>query len=225
MFYLSSSFSRVGFFCCLAFLTCSAFSQVHSSRRHIVAVKADHPPVIDGDLSDPCWKTAGKAERFFDVQNGTLVGDQTTAYLLYDEKYIYIAFDCRDSHPELVNARETVRDMKFQQQNNGNGNQNNEDNVEVDFDPFLTHQYNDLSQFSVNALGTRSAALAGGRGSKAEWKGDWDTAVKRNSVGWTCRNPHPVGKFEFPCRQDLARHGYRFPTVPGPHQDEFDVEQ
>jgi len=49
--------------------------------------------VIDGDISDPGWKEAAKAEQFVDLQNGTLVADQTVTYLLYDEKYIYLAFD------------------------------------------------------------------------------------------------------------------------------------
>ncbi len=184
--------------------------QTQYSKRHLTAVKTDHPPVIDGDLSDACWKTAGKAEQFVDVQNGNLVADQTIAYLLYDDKYIYIAFDCRDAHPELITARETVRDMKFQQNNNNGNNQNNEDNIEVDFDPFLTHQGNDVSQFSVNALGTRSAALAGGRGSKAEWKGDWDTAVKRSKLGWTCEIRIPWVSLNYPSGKKAVSMGIDF---------------
>lgn len=174
-----------------------AFAQSQFTKRHIVAVKTDAPPKIDGDLSDPCWQKAPKAEKFVDIQNGNLVTDQTSVWILYDEKFIYVAFDCRDTHPEGIVARETVRDMKFQQ-STSNGNPNNEDNVEVDFDPFLTKQGNDVSMFSVNALGTRSAALAGGRGSKAEWKGDWDSASRRTSTGWTCEMRIPWASLNYP---------------------------
>jgi hypothetical protein len=177
------------------------------SKRHIAAIKTDHPPVIDGDLSDPCWKLAATAEKFYDAQNATLVGDQTTVYLLYDEKYIYVAFNCLDSHPEGIVARETVRDTKFQQTN---GNPNNEDNVEVDFDPFLTHIGADISQFSVNALSTRSAALAGGRGTKAEWKGDWDAASKRTATGWTCEMRIPWASLNYPTGQAAISMGIDF---------------
>ena len=76
-------------------------------------------------------------------------------------------------------ARETVRDQKFQRGDSGQ----NEDNVEVDFDPFLAHRDNDIARFSVNPLGTRSARINGGRGGKAEWKGDWDAAVQRRPDG------------------------------------------
>jgi len=99
--------------------------------------------------------------------------------------------------------------MKFQQSQNGN-NQNNEDNVEVDIDPFLTHQGNDISQFSVNAIGTRSAQLAGGRGNKAEWKGDWDAAVKRNPSGWTCEMRIPWASLNYPSGKQSISMGIDF---------------
>jgi len=185
-----------------------AFGQTQYTKRHIVAVKTDSPPIIDGNLSDACWQKAPRAVQFVDVQNGNLVPDQTTVTILYDDKYIYVGFDCRDSRPEGIVARETVRDMKFQQ-NNGN-NQNNEDNVEVDFDPFLTHQSSDVSQFSVNALGTRSAALAGGRGSKAEWKGDWDAASRRNEHGWTCEMRIPWASLNYPANSKPITMGIDF---------------
>ena len=110
--------------------------QTQHIKRHIAAVRTMTPPTIDGNLSDACWQTAPKALEFVDIQNGTVVPDQTSVTILFDDKYIYVGFDCRDTHPEGIVARETVRDMKFQQGNN-NANPNNEDNVEVDFDPFL----------------------------------------------------------------------------------------
>ncbi len=189
-------------------LALPALAQNPASKRHIAAVKVDRPPVLHGDLSDPIWKTGAKAAGFVDLQNGSLVADQTTTYLLYDEKNIYIGFECLDSHPEGIVGRETVRDTKFQQ--NSNGNQNKEDNVEVDFDPFLTHQGNDISQFSVNAIGTRSAALAGGRGGKAEWKGDWDAAVKKTDTGWTCEMRIPWASFNYPANKSKTSMGINF---------------
>ena len=164
--------------------------------------------MIRGDLSDPIWKSGAVATGFVDLQNGSNVQDQTTVYFLYDEKYIYIGFNCLDSHPEGIVGRETVRDTKFIQ--NSNGNQNREDNIEVDFDPFLTHQGNDISQFSVNAIGTPSAALAGGRGAKAEWKGDWESKVKRSAAGWTCEMRIPWASFNYPSGKQKVSMGINF---------------
>ncbi len=189
-------------------LPCVVSAQSQYSKRHINAIKTDHAPIIDGDLSDAIWSTASKAEGFVDRQNGNLVSDQTRAYLLYDENYIYVGFECLDSRPETIVGRETVRDTKFQR--NNNGNPNNEDNVEVDFDPFLSHQFNDLSQFSVNAIGTRSANLAGGRANKAEWKGDWDAAVKRTPTGWSCEMRIPWNSLNYPTGKKALSMGINF---------------
>jgi len=195
--------------CCLIFLGLVACTRADQGKRPIVAIKTATPPVIDGDISDPCWKTAAVADGFTDVQNGAPVPDQTIVYLLYDDRFIYVAFDCRDSRPDGIVGRETVRDAKFNQTQKSN-NPNNEDNVEVDFDPFLTFQGNDVSQFSVNAIGTRSAALAGGRASKAEWKGDWDAASKRTATGWTCEMRIPWASLNYPAGKKSLTMGIDF---------------
>src|SRR5919198_6499044 len=65
-------------------------------RREIRAVFFQAPPVIDGDLSDPCWQQAARAERFTDALYGSPTPDQTVAYLGCDEKHIYVAFHAFD---------------------------------------------------------------------------------------------------------------------------------
>ena len=189
-------------------------SQSPYQCRPIAAVKVTVPPKIDGDLSDACWKQAAKAEGFIDLATNAPAKDQTIAYLAYDAKNIYVAFDCRDSQPDKVIARETVRDAKFQNQSsgngNGNGNNNNEDNVEFDIDPFRTYKGQDISQFSVNAIGTPSAALAGGRANKAEWKGDFIVAAKRTSTGWTAEMQIPWASINYPESSQPAVIGVDF---------------
>jgi Carbohydrate family 9 binding domain-like/Domain of unknown function (DUF5916) len=175
-------------------------------KRPLLAVKTPTPPTIDGDLSDTAWAAAPKADGFVDRQNGTGVPDQTIASLLYDEKFLYIAFRCRDSQPEKIVARETVRDQKFQRGDSGD----NEDNVEVDFDPFLTHRSDDFARFSVNPLGTKSARISGGRGGKAEWKGDWDAVVKRVADGWVVEMRIPWGILSYPNGKKAVTMGLNF---------------
>jgi hypothetical protein len=133
------------------------------------------PPAIDGDLSDPAWKSAAHATVFYDPQSGQPVPDQTEVHLIYDAKYIYVGFYCHDSHPESITARETVRDANI----------NNDDNFQVTFDPYLTRKFEDYDVFRVNALGTRSTYMSGGRANKLEWQGDWAAATRRVADGWT----------------------------------------
>ncbi len=177
-------------------------------RRPLTARKTDTPPVIDGDLNDKCWVGAPSAEVFLDDQTGTVVPDQTTAYLLYDSKYIYVAFRCKESHPEKIVAHEIVQNSNYQGGNNNQGP--TEDYVEVQFDPFCTHKYQDRSLFSVNAIGTKSASLAGGRANKIEWQGDWDAGVRRQADGWTAEMRIPWKALNYPTTRQNVMMGINF---------------
>ncbi len=179
---------------------------VSKVKRPLAAVRTVTPPTIDGDLSDPIWQSAPKADEFVDRQSGTAPGDQTVARLVYDDKYLYVAFLCLDSQPDKIVARETVRDQKFQRDDN----RDHEDNVEVDFDPFQTHKDQDFAQFSVNPLGTRSAHISGGRGGKAEWKGDWDAAAKRRPDGWAVEMRIPWSTLSYPNGRKAVTMGLNF---------------
>ncbi|MFN8221027.1 MAG: sugar-binding protein [Fimbriimonadales bacterium] len=162
----------------------SAQAPAEYKKRPIEGVRITTPPVIDGDLSDEAWNASAKADTFVDRVTGAPVDDQTTAYIAFDEKYIYVAFRCRDSQPDRIMARETIRDHKYANRNSDDS-PNKEDNVTFSIDPFFTQKATEVSVFSVNAIGTRSAAIAGGRGGKVEWKGDWDAAAKRQPDGYT----------------------------------------
>lgn len=184
------------------------------ARRTLPATKTASPPAIDGDLSDAAWKTAPKAESFTDVQNGSAVGDQTTAYLLYDDKYLYVAFYCKDATPERITARETVQDQKYANETNdpyaAQQKADTEDNVEFVIDPFETHRAQDMTRFSLNAIGTRSARLGGGRGGKVEWKGDWEGAVKRLPDGWSAEMRIPWAILNYPQSKTPVSMGLNF---------------
>ncbi len=179
------------------------------TRREIPAVRTVTPPVIDGDLSDAAWKSAPKAETFVDRQYGRVQADQTTAWILYDDKYIYVAFYAHESRPESITARETIRDYRYQ----GNFDYLSEDSVEVNFDPFRGHSPQDHSYFALNAIGTRSVSLGGGRGGKREWKGDWDGAVKRVADGWTAEMRIPWGILNYPSSKQPVTFDINFSRV------------
>lgn len=180
-----------------------------STRRPIAALQLDGkglvPPTIDGDLADPIWKVAPKATLFFDRQQGTRAPDQTIAWLAYDDKYIYVAFHCKDSQPNQIVARETVRDQKYE-----NDDREAEDNIEVVFDPFLSRREDDFAKFSVNPLGTKSSRITGGRAGKAEWKGDWDAGAKRVEDGWTCEMRIPWSILSYPKGKKSLTIGVNF---------------
>lgn len=179
-------------------------------RRRLPSVRTAQPPTIDGDVSDPVWAQASRADTFIDRVSGRPAAEQTTAWLLYDETNIYVAFYCKDAQPSAIVGRETVRDSRYNSRSNG------EDYVDIRFDPFNSHRSSDSASFSVNPLGTPSASLAGGRAGKLEWKGDWTAAARRVADGWTAemRIPwaiinYPAGAAKIDIGLNLTRYQHR----------------
>ncbi len=170
------------------------------AMRGIAAVRLDAPPVIDGDLADPCWKGAARADRFTDVLDGTPAPDQTVAFLGYDDKHIYVAFHAYDSRPQGIVARETKRGARFR----------GEDTVAIALDPYHTHKFGDRSFFVVNPLGTQFAHLSGGRGSKLEWEGAWKAAAKIGEDGWTAEMAIPWSILNYPAVKGPVTCGINF---------------
>jgi hypothetical protein len=87
----------------------SAVETVHAS-------KVTTPPVIDGNLDDPVWKTAPAFTDFktFIPDFGKVLPQQTKAWLAYDEENLYFAFDCQDPEPDKIKANVCARDAIVQ---------------------------------------------------------------------------------------------------------------
>jgi hypothetical protein len=176
----------------------SAFADDDYARRKLPAVKASASPTIDGDLIEPAWQSATVATIFIDRQSGSPAQEQTTARVMYDEKYIYVAFECLDSQPDQIVARETVRDSRYRNTSGFSSVNNTEDAVEISLDSFLSFKTEDTAKFAVNPRGTRSARLAGGRAAKIEWQGDWEAASRITKEGWSAEFRIPWGILNYP---------------------------
>ena len=87
----------------------AASSSEKTIERDVLAVRLSSPPVIDGDLSDPVWKEASRADRWVDWLNGNANIDQTVVSIGYDEKNLYLAWYAYDSQPQNIVARQTKR--------------------------------------------------------------------------------------------------------------------
>jgi hypothetical protein len=167
-------------------------------RRDLRAVRVAQPPVIDGDLSDPCWQEAAKLERWTDVLYSNPVQDQTIGYLGFDDKNIYVAFRAFDSQPTGILARETKRGTRFT---------GYDDFVAFAIDPFHTHQFRDRAFFIINPIGTQFAHLMGDRAVKLEWEGKWQAAAKIVSDGWTGEMAIPWAILNYPAAKGPVTAG------------------
>src|SRR4051794_29335804 len=59
------------------------------------AIRTSTPVKIDGDLSDPAWRAAVPAEKFYEIQPGDNVEPpvKSVGYLLYDDRFLYVGLD------------------------------------------------------------------------------------------------------------------------------------
>ncbi len=152
--------------CCLA-------SGQESSRK-LTATKLDAPPKIDGKLDEGEWAKASLCKDFVDRASGGAPEHPTEAWIGYDDKAIYAAFKCYDSEPNKIIGREIKPGVDL----------SGDDVVVLRIDPFNSRQFSTMSFFRVNAIGTQSEEISGGRASKREWRGDWEAAATKTAEGY-----------------------------------------
>ena len=81
----------------------------------MTAIRVPQPPRIDGRLDDACWKLAGPASGFIqmDPDEGEPATEQTSFRVAYDQDNLYIGIECLDSRPDKIVARLVPRDSNF----------------------------------------------------------------------------------------------------------------
>ncbi|MFW6157188.1 MAG: carbohydrate-binding family 9-like protein, partial [Armatimonadota bacterium] len=153
-----------------AVIICATAAQ---ARPLLTAYRAETPPAIDGDLSDPCWQAAAPTSRFVLWGRDALPEVQTTARVCFDDRRVYIAveamepnLDPRLNMLDLVKAEVTERD----------GRVFRDDCVEVFVQPGRDEYY----QLAVNSLGT----LYDARAMDSSWDGEVEVAAKRGPTGY-----------------------------------------
>ncbi|MBI3721483.1 MAG: carbohydrate binding family 9 domain-containing protein, partial [Fimbriimonas ginsengisoli] len=164
------------------------------------AVRAASPPVIDGDLSDACWQGAPKADGFIDPYLVAPTVDPTEAWICYDATNIYVAFRAYDSQPNKIVAQEAKEEASLR----------GDDSVCFNFDPFHSHQGTDRWLFIVSAKGVHSVDIGAGRAIKTEWKGEWKSAARIGTNGWTAEMAIPWAMLSYPTGKKPVTMGLNF---------------
>jgi hypothetical protein len=80
-------------------LAVPAVAQTASQTFTIPSVSASAPPKIDGTLDDPAWKNAAHVQLEWDFTFRRPAAEATDAYLLLDQKYLYVAFVAKQTEP------------------------------------------------------------------------------------------------------------------------------
>jgi len=126
------------------------------------------PPVIDGQLDDPCWGNAWKAPAFL-TSAGNPAEAATEAWLACDNNNIYVAFKCHEKDPsKLKNFKKAKSKMECYKP----------DSVEIFVAPGADNGY---LHIAVNPAGDINEEWSKGDG----WVSGAETATARGDGFWT----------------------------------------
>ena len=194
---------RAGLFLAAALLapaTPDSASSVRPDPPTVVAVRAEHPPTIDGRLDDPVWLRATPASGFRQVtpNDGSEPSAQTEVRVAFDGSSIYIAARMYDPDPAAVVGRLGRRDGTT-----------SSDLFSMYIDSYFDRQTAFL--FQVNPAGVRGDAVFANDREQADdtWDPVWEVATRTDSVGWTAEFRIPLSQLRF-AKQEAPVWGINF---------------
>jgi len=159
-------------------------------HRTLAAARTSHPPVIDGDLSDPAWAAAVPSDDFTQIYpiDGAAPTMATEVRVLYDDHALYIGVLCHDPEPDRIAARLARRDETIES-----------DHVAITLDP--RHDHDTGYWFWLNAAGVEAdAQLYDDLRSSDSWDGVWRGAARIHAGGWSAELAIPWTILRFPHR-------------------------
>ncbi len=162
-------------------------------RKSFVIPRADSPPTIDGKLDDDVWLNAAVIDDFHqtDPGDGVPPTEDTIVRVLYDDDYLYIAADLRDSDPEKIQATQMIQGRTFF----------SDDRFWVTLDSFNSRR-NDY-MFQVNANGVRREVLRENNSRFIEeWVAIWHAQSALNEHGWATEIAIPFKSISFDSNGD-----------------------
>ncbi len=129
---------------------------------------------IDGVL-EAAWFQGAPADSFVqrDPDGGALATLATKVWVLYDERALYVGYQCEDPAPDSIRGRIQRRD-----------NDHGSDFVDLYLDTF--HDHRNCYWFTLTAAGVQSEGTVTGEiTADNAWDGLWQSAVSRSDSGWS----------------------------------------
>lgn len=151
------------------------------------AIKGEKPPEIDGIIDESIWDLASWSEEFIEFQpdENTPPTEQTRFKILYDDKFLYVAYRCFDSNPENIEKRLSRRDGFAG------------DRMAIVIDSY--HDKRTAFSFSTTAAGVKGDEFVSENGNNWDdsWNPIWYTASNIDDKGWTAEAKIPFSQLKF----------------------------
>lgn len=157
------------------------------TARSVQATRAAVPPVLDGQDSDPIWRSAPPIDQFFEARptEGADPKMRTEARVAYDEHNLYVLVRAFDPHPDSIISLLSRRD-----------DQTASDYITLMLDPY--HDRRTGYEFSVNPAGVKTDfAIYNDGDEDVAWDAVWDVETRIDSLGWTAEYRIPLSQLHY----------------------------
>lgn len=174
-------------------LPAAVFTRQADGRAIVRATRITEPIRLDGRLDEAAYGEVEPISDFIQQEpdNGAPVTERTQAWVLFDDKNIYIACRCWDTHPERIVANDMRRDSP---------NLGQHDSFAVAFDTF--HDGRSGFLLYLTAIGARRDTAIVDERPNADWDPVWDGDVGRFENGWITEMAIPFKSLRYgPGRQ------------------------
>ncbi len=156
-------------------------------KPSLPAVRINGSINLTGKMDDPLWLQAMPVELNWEIMpaENTPAKQKTTAWVLYNNDYLYFGFRCHDSVPSAIRANLSDRDKMF-----------GDDFVVVSIDTYNNYQKG--LEFAVNPHGIQGDLIMMGSGSEdPSYDMVWHSAASLDDKGWTAEMAIPFSVFSF----------------------------
>ena len=162
----------------------------NQKRFSVAAVKIQDDIKLTGKLSDPRWKSAPTVECPYEVQPGenTPANQRTFVKILYNSRFIYFGFVCRDNAPSAIRAHISDRDNIY-----------SDDFVFVAIDTYEDNQR--AYEFVANPYGIQGDLMRTGNNEDASWDAVWYSKGTVNDTGYVVEIAVPFKSIHFPSKK------------------------
>ncbi len=144
-------------------------------------------PTIDGLIDDSSWDLVDWTGDFIENEpdENTPPTEKTKFKIIYDQKYLYVAYRCYDTEPDKIEKRLSRRDGFAG------------DWVEINLDTY--HDKRTGFSFSITAAGVKGDEFISRNGNNwdSSWNPIWYTATNIDDEGWTAEVKIPLSQVKF----------------------------
>jgi len=156
----------------------------------ITITRAPSGIIVDGDLSDPAWKSATRIDKWWETNPGdnTEPKAKSVGYLMYDDHYFYAGFDFQDPDPKQISS-------PFNDRDHISGNTDDYGGVILD----TRHDHKTAILFLATARGIQYDSVSDDTTGNEDSSPDffWDSAAKINDHGWTLEIRIPLSTLRY----------------------------